>query len=122
VPVVRERLVAQQRRLGASGGVVMEGRDIGTVVFPDAEVKFFLTASPEVRARRRNDELRARGEHVEYDQTLEEVRARDEKDTSRPIAPLRQAADAILVDSSDRSIDEVVEQMARAISKVELSS
>lgn len=113
---VRDALFELQRLAGEDGGVVLEGRDIGTVVFPDAEMKFFLTASPEVRARRRYAELISRGESVDYEETLKEVRARDEKDTTRPIAPLRQAADAILVDSSDRTIDEVVEEMARRIS------
>jgi cytidylate kinase len=118
---VRDALFELQRLAGEDGGVVLEGRDIGTVVFPDAEVKFFLTASPEVRARRRHAELVSRGERVDFDETLQEVRARDEKDTMRPIAPLRQAADAFLVDSSDRDIDGVVEEMVRRISQVESS-
>lgn len=113
---VRQALLELQRIAGAQGGVVLEGRDIGTVVFPDAEVKFFLTASPEVRARRRYEELRLRGQDVDYHATLEEVRARDENDTTRIIAPLRQAGDALLVDSSQRGPDEIVEEMARAVS------
>jgi cytidylate kinase len=112
---VRDALFQLQRLAGENGGVVLEGRDIGTVVFPDAEVKFFLTASPEIRARRRYDELVQRGERVEYDATLAEVRARDQKDTMRPIAPLRQADDALLIDSSARAIDDVVEQMAERV-------
>jgi len=116
---VRDALFELQRLAGENGGVVLEGRDIGTVVFPDAEVKFFLTASPEVRARRRYAELISRGESVDYEETLKEVRARDQKDTTRPLAPLRQAADAILVDSSDRAIDEVVDEMAQRISLLE---
>lgn len=113
---VRAALLDLQRQAGEKGGVVLEGRDIGTVVFPDAEVKFFLTASPEVRARRRFEELLERGQSANLEATLKEVIARDENDTNRPIAPLRQAADAIFVDSSDRAIDEIVEEMARRAS------
>jgi cytidylate kinase len=112
---VREALFELQRIAGEQGGVVLEGRDIGTVVFPDAEVKFFLTASPEVRARRRHDELVERGEQVDYADTLKEVRARDEQDTMRPIAPLRQAEDATRIDSSARAIDDIVEEMAEKV-------
>jgi CMP/dCMP kinase len=115
IPGVRQALFDLQRLSGEEGGVVLEGRDIGTVVFPDAEVKFFLTASHEVRARRRYDELRAKGEKVDYEATLEDVKKRDRQDTTRPIAPLKQAADALLVDSSDRTADEVVEEMARVV-------
>jgi CMP/dCMP kinase len=112
---VREALLDLQRQAGERGGVVLEGRDIGTVVFPDAEVKFFLTASHEVRARRRYDELRARGQEADLQATLEEVKKRDRQDTERPIAPLRQAADARLIDSSDQSADDVVEQMVQVV-------
>ena len=112
---VRDALFQLQRLAGEDGGVVLEGRDIGTVVFPDAEVKFFLTASAEVRARRRHAELVARGEEVGYEKTLEDVRSRDRNDTMRSIAPLRQADDAILIDSSARSIDEVVHDMAQNV-------
>jgi CMP/dCMP kinase len=112
---VRDALFELQRIAGERGGVVLEGRDIGTVVFPDAEVKFFLTASAEVRAKRRYDELVARGETVDYQKTLEDVRTRDHKDTMRPIAPLRQADDAMLIDSSDRAIDDVVEEMTAKV-------
>jgi cytidylate kinase len=107
-PEVRAALLDLQRQLGAGGGVVLEGRDIGTVVFPDAEVKFFLTARPEVRAKRRYEELVAKGERVSFEATLDEVRRRDENDTRRAVAPLRKADDAILVDSSDKSIEEAV--------------
>src|SRR5258708_15929219 len=110
---VRQALFDLQRLAGENGGVVLEGRDIGTIVFPDAELKFYLTASAEVRARRRFDELVARGELVDYEKTLEEVKTRDQKDTMRPIAPLRQAEDAVLIDSSGRTIDQVVDEMAR---------
>jgi cytidylate kinase len=110
-PGVRAALLDIQRRAGADGGVVLEGRDIGTVVFPDAEVKIFLTASPETRARRRYDELVAKGQEVSYEATLEQVRARDHQDEGRAVAPLRRAEDAHLVDSSSMSPDEVVERM-----------
>ncbi len=115
-PAVRDALLDLQRQLAARGRCVVEGRDIGTVVLPDAPVKIFLTASAEVRARRRYDELRARGADVDYDATLAEVRVRDERDTNRAVAPLKQAADAILVDSSGLAFDEVLarlEQIAR---------
>jgi CMP/dCMP kinase len=113
---VRAALLELQRQAGEKGGVVLEGRDIGTVVFPDAEVKFFLTASPEVRARRRYDELVERGQRVEFAATLAEVKARDENDTNRPIAPLRRADDAVLVDSSDRPVDDIVAEMVGRVS------
>jgi len=112
---VRAALLDLQRQAGESGGVVLEGRDIGTVVFPDAEVKFFLTASPEIRAQRRYDELVLRGLKVDYAATLAEVKLRDEQDTNRPIAPLRRADDAIFVDSSNRPADEIVAEMARRV-------
>jgi cytidylate kinase len=115
IPPVRAALLETQRQAGARGGVVLEGRDIGTVVFPDAEVKFFLTASPEVRARRRWEELSARGAIVSLDDTLTEVLQRDKADTERPVAPLKRADDAILVDSSGRDVGEIVEEMARVV-------
>lgn len=115
IPAVRQALLAVQRQAGAEGGVVLEGRDIGTVVFPDAEVKFFLTASPEVRARRRWEELAARGASVSFDETLADVIERDRADTDRPVAPLRKADDAIEIDSSESSADEVIERMARIV-------
>jgi CMP/dCMP kinase len=115
IPAVREALLAMQRRAGAEGGVVLEGRDIGTVVLPDAEAKFFLTASPEVRARRRYDELVDRGKAVSLSETLAEVIARDKADTERKVAPLRCAEDAILVDSSGRNVDDIIEEMARVV-------
>ncbi len=114
-PAVREALLGQQRRIGAAGGVVAEGRDVGTVVFPEAEAKFFLTASVEVRARRRYDELREKGEQVDLEATLEEIRKRDERDSSREVAPLRQAPDAVVVDSSNLSPDEVVRAMLEVV-------
>jgi CMP/dCMP kinase len=109
---VRDALLELQRQAGRAGGVVLEGRDIGTVVFPDAEVKFFLTARPEVRARRRFDELVARGARATFEETLEDVRRRDEQDMTRAVAPLRQAADATRIDSSEISVDDAVAWMA----------
>jgi cytidylate kinase len=115
LPEVRAALLDLQRRLGADGGVVVEGRDVGTVVFPSAEAKFFLTASAEERARRRTAELRAAGRPVDEAATLAEIRARDERDSSRAAAPLRQADDAVLVDSSDLTADEVVARLLAAV-------
>lgn len=112
---VRDALLAMQRQAGRSGGVVLEGRDIGTVVFPDADVKFFLTARPEVRARRRFDELVSKGAQVSFEETLDDVRRRDEQYTTRAVAPLRQAPDAMLIDSSDFAVDEAVSRMAERV-------
>ena len=97
---VRAFLVAQQQKMGVSKGIVMDGRDIGTVVFPQAELKLFLTASPEVRAQRRFDELVAKGEKPDFDAVLADVNDRDYRDTHRAESPLRQAEDAIVVDNS----------------------
>lgn len=113
---VRSALLDLQRQLGETGGVVLEGRDIGTVVFPDAEFKFFLTATPEVRARRRYDELVAKGPSagnapVTFDDTLRDVMARDAQDMGRAHAPLRQAEDAVLVDSSTMDLAATVRAM-----------
>jgi CMP/dCMP kinase len=108
---VRDILLKRQREMGMSGGVVLEGRDIGTVVFPDAEVKFFLTASVEERGRRRYLELRDRGEAVSLEGTIAEVAKRDEQDEKREHAPLRKADDAIDIDSSGLSIEEVLALM-----------
>jgi cytidylate kinase len=112
---VRDALLEFQRQAGRAGGVVLEGRDIGTVVFPNAEVKVFLTARPEVRAQRRFDELAAKGARMTFDETLEDVRRRDEQDTTRAVAPLRQAVDATRVDASDLTIDEVVARIAALV-------
>lgn len=112
---VRAALLGMQRELGQAGGVVLEGRDIGTVVFPDAEVKIFLTASPEERARRRTEELAARGVTVDYAETLAETKARDAQDSTRAIAPLKQAEDAVLVDSTGVGIDELVGKLASIV-------
>lgn len=115
IPAVREALLAMQRQAGAEGGVVLEGRDIGTVVFPDAEVKFFLTAPAEIRARRRFDELVARGASVSFEETLSDVLRRDKADSERAVAPLRRAEDAILVDSGHMSPEQIIEEMARVV-------
>jgi cytidylate kinase len=114
-PGVRERLVARQRDLGASGGVVMEGRDIGTVVFPAAEVKLFLTAALEARVRRRADELRARGESVDEAALTREVAARDQRDQNRAHSPLRPAADAVVLDTTTLDLAGVVDAMERIV-------
>ncbi len=101
IPAVRQFLVAQQQAMGQAKGIVMDGRDIGTVVFPEAELKLFLTARPEVRAQRRFDELVAKGEHPNFEEVLKDVNDRDYRDTHREISPLRQAPDAIVIDNSD---------------------
>lgn len=107
-PEVRAALLDLQRRLGSGGGIVVEGRDTGTVVFPSAEAKFFLTASAEIRATRRVEELRAAGKEVDFETTVREIRERDKLDSERPVAPMVQAPDALLVDSSGVPIHEVV--------------
>ena len=114
---VRERMVDLQRAMGARGGVVAEGRDIGTVVFPQAEVKIFLTAGAEERARRRFGELRGQGKEVTLEETLEEMSERDGRDERRALAPLRQADDAIAIDSTRHSADEVMAMIRQAIDK-----
>ena len=119
VPAVRAALLDMQRHAGAEGGVVLEGRDIGTVVFPEAQAKFFLTANVEVRARRRFDELLARGGSPELSEVQREVAERDFRDSTRPIAPLKQAADACIIDSSTLSIDQVVARIVQRVHEVE---
>lgn len=115
LPEVREALLDVQRRFGERGGIVMEGRDIGTVIFPSAELKFFLTASVESRATRRWEELKAAGANTKLEQVIKETMARDEQDTQRPIAPLKQADDARLIDSTSRGLEDVVNEMAHAV-------
>lgn len=110
-PGVRALLLGLQRSLGDSGGVVMEGRDIGTVVFPQAEVKIFLTASLEARAQRRSAELQAKGQSVDFDLVMKEMARRDKQDSERAIAPLKKAEDAKLVDTSGMSIDSVLDRL-----------
>jgi cytidylate kinase len=106
---VRAFLVAQQQKMGEAKGIVMDGRDIGTVVFPQAELKLFLTASPEVRAQRRFDELVEKGEKPDYAAVLADVNDRDYRDTHRTESPLRQANDAIVVDNSNMTREEQME-------------
>lgn len=107
---VREKLVALQQRIGAGGGVVLDGRDIGTVVFPDAEIKLFMTADPKVRAQRRYDELRAKGDKVSLEEIEDNIRSRDIADQQRAISPLRKADDAIVIDNSHMTVEQ---QMTR---------
>ena len=104
LPFVREALVSQQQEMGRGKGVVMDGRDIGTTVFPDAELKVFVTASPEVRAQRRYDELKAKGMAADYDEILKNVKERDYIDTHREVSPLRKADDALVLDNSHLTI------------------
>lgn len=111
-PGVRAALTEQQRRIGLRGAVVMAGRDIGTVVLPEADLKLFLTASQETRAQRRFEELQARGDKTTYDEVLEALRQRDEFDTHRTVAPLRPADDAVILNSDGMEAEEV---LARAL-------
>ncbi|HVJ66246.1 MAG TPA: (d)CMP kinase [Bdellovibrionota bacterium] len=115
-PKVRDALLALQRAFGEEGGIVMEGRDIGTVIFPHAELKFYLTASVESRAKRRFDELSAAGNAtIDYDRVLRETAQRDSQDMNREIAPLRQSEDAILIDSTQKDLIQVVSEMAEKV-------
>jgi cytidylate kinase len=113
--MVRERMLELQRRLGRAGSVVAEGRDIGTVVFPEAEVKIYLDASTEERARRRFDELRSAGRPVSLEETLREMAERDKRDSERDLAPLRKAENAVLIDSSALDAEAVAERVIQAI-------
>ena len=116
-PAVRARLLGLQRELGSHGGVVMDGRDIGTVVFPKADLKLFLDASPEERGQRRYRELRQKGMDVDLGRITREIRERDCQDSGRELAPLKAAADAHLIDSSSMSIDEVLAFMMELAGK-----
>ena len=116
---VREAMVEQQRRMGDVGGVLMDGRDIGTVVFPKAQLKVFLTASVEERALRRYKELVAKGEKVELEQLQKDIAYRDKQDSERAISPLRQAEDAILLDTSDMNIEQVVAKLKQLVQERE---
>lgn len=116
-PAVRARLLVLQRELGKNGGVVMDGRDIGTVVFPDADMKFYLDAGAEERGKRRYLELKAKGMAVDLARITQEIRDRDQQDSNRAIAPLRKADNALLIDSSAMSIDEVLSRMLSEIAK-----
>ena len=106
LPFVRAAMTAQQQAMGREGGIVMDGRDIGTAVFPDAEMKIFVTASDEIRAQRRYDELIAKGEKADFQEVLENLRERDRIDSTRAVAPLRQAPDALVLDNSHLTIEE----------------
>lgn len=112
-PDVRRKLVALQQKLASDTDVIMDGRDIGTNILPDADVKVYLTASVETRAKRRYDELTEKGLACDYEEIAKDIRERDERDMNRETAPLRQAEDAVLVDSSDMTIPEVVETIVR---------
>jgi cytidylate kinase len=116
--VVRARLLTLQRELGRGGGVVMDGRDIGTVVFPDADVKFYLEASAGERGKRRYLELKAKGMDVDRARITKEIEERDRQDSGRALAPLKKADDALLIDSSAMSIDDVLDRMLSEIKKV----
>ena len=108
IPEVREKLLELQRSLASEKDVIMDGRDIGTNILPDADVKIYLTASVETRAKRRYDELKEKGESCDLEEIARDIKARDERDMTRDIAPLKKAEDAVLVDSSDMTIEEVV--------------
>lgn len=108
-PCVRQHLLDMQKRLASENNVIMDGRDIGTCVLPDAQLKIYLTASVSCRAKRRFEELKAKNEHADYEKIYNEIVDRDNRDMNRATAPLKQAEDAILVDSSEMSIEEVVE-------------
>ena len=116
IGAVRERLVGLQQQMGRDKGIVMDGRDIGTVVFPDAELKIFMTARPSVRARRRYDELRAKGDEVSYEEILQNVLSRDKADMTRAISPLRKADDAVVLDNSCMTVEQ---QMAWFMTELE---
>ena len=116
---VREKLVAMQQQMGERRGVVMDGRDIGTVVFPDAELKIYMTADPKVRAERRYAELRAKGDEVSFDEVLDNVISRDKADMSRAISPLRKADDAVVLDNSRMTVGEQMEWFAREFARVQ---
>ena len=117
LPFVRQALVAQQQQMGREKGIVMDGRDIGTTVFPDAELKVFVTASPEIRAQRRYDELKAKGQPADYEDILANVKQRDDIDQHRAVSPLRRADDALMLDNSHLTIAEqkawLIEQYRR---------
>ncbi len=118
IPFIREALVAQQQKMGKDKGIVMDGRDIGTVVFPNAELKIFVTASPEVRAQRRYDELMEKGMEADYNEILENVKRRDYIDSHRDVSPLRKADDAIELDNSNISIEEQKQWLIKQYKRV----
>jgi len=117
VPEVRQAMVAQQQKMGQDKGVILDGRDIGTVVFPDADVKLFMTASADIRAKRRFDELVAKGEKVTYDEVLKNVEERDYLDTTRTTSPLLKAEDAIEYDNGEKTREQQFEEILNIIQK-----
>jgi len=117
LPKVREALLARQRSFLVMPGLIADGRDMGTVVFPDAPVKFFLTASAEERAKRRYLQLKEAGENVTLGSLIDEIKARDERDTNRPVAPLKPAIDAVVIDSTALNIEQVLAKMMIEVSK-----
>lgn len=117
IPFVREAMVAQQRRMGEDKGIVMDGRDIGTTVFPNAELKIFVTASAEIRAERRYKELIAKGEEANFDDILKNVQERDYIDSHREVSPLRMADDALLLDNSNMTIEEQNEWLKEKVAE-----
>ena len=121
IPAVRKKLVALQKRMAEGAGVVMDGRDIGTVVLPDAELKFFMTADPEVRAWRRLKEIKDKGRDTTFDEVLENVLHRDKLDSERAVAPLKQADDAVIIDNSNLSMEEQFDFMLNlALKRMEI--
>ncbi|TBR45092.1 (d)CMP kinase [Marinomonas agarivorans] len=121
IPAVREGLLLRQQAFAQEPGLVADGRDMGTVVFPDAEIKVFLTASPEERARRRVEQLKAKGESVNIDELIETIKERDERDANRAISPLVPAVGAIIVDSTTKSIEQVVDMILCELTKKGIS-
>ncbi|NQS97189.1 MAG: (d)CMP kinase [candidate division Zixibacteria bacterium] len=117
IPGVRKLMGELQRKMGEKGGVVLEGRDIGTVIFPGAEVKIYLDADPEERARRRFKELQQRGVKVDYYSVLNDLLERDQRDKNRPVAPLRKAGDALIIDTTEMSVEEVVNEIVSQAQK-----
>lgn len=115
---VREKMVEQQQAMGQEKGIIMDGRDIGTTVFPDAELKIFVTATPEIRAKRRFDELKAKGQEAGFDDILENVKQRDFIDQSREVSPLRQADDALMLDNSELTVEEQKKWLLEQFNKV----
>lgn len=122
MPAVRAALVKRQRRFLQTPGLVADGRDMGTVIFPDADLKIFLTASAEIRAERRYKQLKEKGERVKLSRLFREIKARDLRDQSRSIAPLRPAEDSVIIDSSELSINEVLDQIKVMIEERDISN
>lgn len=115
--IVREKLVEQQQKMGQAKSVIMDGRDIGTVVFPDADYKFFIVASPQIRAERRYKELLEKGEQTTLEQVLSDIQQRDHNDTTREVTPLRKADDAMEIDTSHMTIEEVIDFICREMGR-----